>query len=97
MSIYVIAGIDLLQLLQWPAMLVTALAAWLIAAQSKRRREIGFWCFLLSNGLWMLWGWHDNAYALMFLQVVLACLNIRGVFKNEPRLDTPSDSQASAR
>ncbi|MBS1158152.1 MAG: hypothetical protein H6R15_571 [Proteobacteria bacterium] len=59
-------------------MLLTALAAWLIAAQSKRRREIGFWCFLLSNGLWMLWGWHDKAYALMFLQVVLAGLNIRG-------------------
>jgi len=92
----VIAGLDLLQLLQWPAMLVTALAAWLIAAQSKRSREIGFWSFLLSNGLWMIWGWHDNAYALMFLQVVLACLNIRGVFKNEQRLETSSDSQASA-
>lgn len=57
-----ITGIDLLELLQWPAMLVTVLAAWLIAAQSKRRREIGFWCFLLSNGLWLVWGWHDNAY-----------------------------------
>jgi hypothetical protein len=88
----VIAGIDLLQFLQWPAMLVTAVAAWLIAAQSKRLREIGFWCCLVSNGLWMIWGWHDSAYALMFLQAVLAGLNIRGVFKNEPRLDSSSDS-----
>ncbi|WP_428826805.1 hypothetical protein ACLIKD_01015 [Azonexus sp. IMCC34842] len=96
MSIYVIADIDLLQLLQWPAMLVTALAAWLIADLSKRRREIGFWCFLLSNGLWMTWGWHDNAYALISLQVILAGLNIRGLFKNEPRQHTSSDSQAAA-
>jgi hypothetical protein len=43
----------------------------------------------------MIWGWHDNAYALMFLQVVLACLNIRGVFKNEPQLDTSSNTLAS--
>lgn len=73
-----------MDLVQWPAMLATVIAAWLIAAQSKRRRKIGFWCFLLSNALWIAWGWHDHAYALIALQLALAALNIRGALKNEP-------------
>jgi hypothetical protein len=77
-------GMDYLDLLQWPAMVVTALAAWLIASQAKRRRQMGFWCFLVSNALWITWGWHDGAYALIVLQVALAALNVRGAYKNEP-------------
>jgi hypothetical protein len=73
-----------LDLLQWPAMIVTVAAAWLVASQVKRRREVGFWVFLLSNVLWIVWGWHDRAYALIALQLALAALNIRGAYKNEP-------------
>ena len=76
--------IDYLHQLQWPAMVVTVLAAWLTASQAKRKRMIGFWLFLLSNILWVIWGWHDRAYALVALQVALAILNCRGVYKNEP-------------
>ncbi len=82
---------DDLNLLQWPAMVVTIIAAWLIASQTKRRRLIGFWCFLLSNALWVVWGWHDQAYALVVLQVALAALNIRGAYKNEPAADAATD------
>jgi len=32
-----------MDLIQWPAMLATVIAAWLVAAQSKRRRQVGFW------------------------------------------------------
>jgi hypothetical protein len=59
--------LEYLDLLQWPAMLVTVIAAWLVASQAKRRREAGFWIFLLSNGLWIVWAWHDRAYALIAL------------------------------
>jgi hypothetical protein len=59
---------DYLHQLQWPAMIVTIVAAWLIASQAKRRRKVGFWCFLLSNGLWVVWGWSDRAYALVVLE-----------------------------
>lgn len=72
-----------LDLMQWPAMLATVLAAWLVASSSKTRRNVGFWIFLGSNVLWVLWGWHAGAYALIALQVALAALNIRGVFKTE--------------
>ena len=85
---------DYLDLVQWPAMAVTVLAAWLIASLHKRKRMAGFWCFLLSNVLWVIWGLHDGAYALIILQLCLAALNIRGVWKNEPhRHPSPGHSQ----
>ena len=73
-----------LDLMQWPAMLATVLAAWLVGSNAKSRRNIGFWVFLASNLLWALWGWHDGAHALIALQFALAALNIRGVTKTEP-------------
>jgi len=85
-------AMDYLHQLEWPAMIVTVLAAWLIASQSKRRREVGFWCFLLSNALWIVWGWNDHAHALVVLQIALAILNIRGAYKNEPESLGKSDA-----
>ena len=75
--------VDWIQHLQWPAMAATLLSAWLVAAQSKLQRKVGFWIFLLSNVLWVAWGWSAHAYALIILQFGLAVLNIRGVAKNE--------------
>lgn len=68
-------------LLQWPAMVVTVAAAWLVASERPGRRNAGFWVFLLSNLLWIAWGIQAQAYALMVLQVCLAALNIRGAVK----------------
>lgn len=75
---------SLIEALQWPAMAATLVAAWLVASQSKRKRSWGFWCFIASNLLWVTWGWHDHAYALIALQVGLFVLNLRGARKNEP-------------
>ena len=75
---------DWINLLQWPAMVVTVTAAWLVASQRKSKRNWGFWVFLLSNVLWIGWGLYDRAYALILLQVSLALMNIRGAVKNQP-------------
>lgn len=75
--------LPVLDLLQWPAMVITVLAAWLVGSRGKRRRSIGFWVFLASNIAWIVWGYHAHAYALMVLQVALAVMNIRGVHKND--------------
>ena len=64
-------------------MAVTVTAAWLVASRSARKRAIGFWVFIASNILWIVWGLHDHAYALVGLQFCLAAMNIRGVYKNE--------------
>ncbi len=73
-----------LDLVQWPAMAITVLAAGLAASTHKQRREIGFWVFLASNTLWIAWGWHASAWALIVLQVCLAALNVRGAVKAAP-------------
>lgn len=77
---------DYFDILQWPAMLVTVAAAWLVASRSTRKRTVGFWVFLASNVLWSVWGWHQHAYALIVLQIFLAAMNVRGVYKNDPEL-----------
>ena len=77
-------GIDLVDALQGPAMAVTLAAAWLVASNSKTKRNWGFWCFIASNVLWMAWGWHASAWALIVLQVGLFFLNLRGAKKTEP-------------
>lgn len=77
-------GIDLVDAIQWPAMAVTLFAAWLVASRSPGKRAWGFWCFILSNVLWIAWGWHAAAWALIALQVGLFFLNLRGAKKNEP-------------
>ena len=73
---------SLISLLQWPAMLVTVIASWLVASQDEGRRKIGFWVFLVSNVLWVIWGWSTEAWALVVLQFALAAMNIRGAWKN---------------
>ena len=81
---------NFLDALQWPAMAITLLSAWLVGSQSKRKRSIGFWFFIASNIMWVVWGWHDGAIALIVLQIGLLALNVRGAFKND---DSKTSSQ----
>jgi len=73
---------DLLNLVQWPAMAVTVAASWWVTSERRAKRSVGFWLFLASNVLWVAWGWHTQAHALISLQFCLAALNIRGATKN---------------
>lgn len=75
-------------MLQWPAMLSSLAAAWLVASSAERRRAVGFWVFLLSNVLWVAWGVYTAGWALVVLQLGLAAMNLRGLRKNDA--DAPS-------
>ena len=72
-----------MSLLQWPAMVVNILSVWLLTSQSKRKRHVGFWLSLVSNGLWIAWGLHVQACAVLVLQIALAAINFRGVRKTD--------------
>ncbi len=63
-------------------MVVTLLASWLVGSTQRTRRLWGFGIFILSNVLWVIWGWHTSSYALIVLQVGLFAMNIRGVRHN---------------
>lgn len=73
---------DYIDLIQWPAMAVTVISAWFIGSQRAYRRMIAFWGFILSNALWVAWGLHAEAYALVVLECVLLGMNARGFKKN---------------
>lgn len=79
-----------LDLLQWPAMVVTVAASYLVSSSHKARRNTGFWLFLVSNAMWIAWGWPAHAYALIVLQVCLAAMNIRGAMKTDPEAAEPA-------
>jgi hypothetical protein len=81
---------SLIEHLQWPAMVVTVVASWLVASNDKKRRRVGFWLFLASNALWIAWGVDDGAYALVVLQFALLVMNVRGAWK------TAKDSGAAS-
>ena len=82
-SLQRLRSVDYVDLIQWPAMIITAAAAWLVGSQRRPKRSVGFWLFLLSNLLWIVWGWYARAYALIILQVCLAAINVRGAQKND--------------
>src|SRR5690606_14282789 len=85
---------SLIDLLQWPAMLVTLIAAWLVGSRHRVRRCAGFLCFILSNVLWVIWGWHSQAWALIVLQLGLFAMNLRGTRKNAaPPLETRDEPE----
>lgn len=69
--------------LQWPAMVITVVATYFVASTIAWKRNLSFWCYLAGNGLWIAWGLHDRAIALIALQIALAILNVRGVIKTE--------------
>lgn len=73
--------------MQWPAMVITLAAAWLVASKRRGRRKAGFWLFLVSNVMWVAWAFHISAVALVLLQVGLAAMNIRGALENESAAD----------
>lgn len=66
-------------------MLVTISGAWFVASTRRERRRIGFWLYLMSNVLWVVWGVHTHAYALILLQLCLAAMNIRGERKAQTK------------
>lgn len=81
---------ELIGLIQWPAFAASLIAAWLVGSNSSRRRNYGFWVFLASNVLWIVWGLSTSAWALIALQVGLAALNLRGLFKTEEKREDPA-------
>jgi hypothetical protein len=70
-----------LDTLQWPAMAITVVASWLVGSRRTGRRNTGFATYLAGNALWIAWGWHVDAAALVVLQLFLMISNVRGLFK----------------
>jgi hypothetical protein len=58
-------------------MAATLASAWLVAAQSKNHRQVGFWVFNASNVFWITWlltaiG-HDRKREIIAIAAMEAC------------------------
>ena len=87
---------DWLDFLQWPAMVITVAASWYVASERKSKRNWGFWLFLVSNALWIVWGLSSGATALVVLQFCLTVMNIRGALKASKASKVSSAAEAAA-
>lgn len=72
----------LVDLLQWPAMAITSLAAWFMGSTRVKRRIVAFWCFTAGNAMWVIWDASHDAYGLITLEIIMALMNMRGLKKN---------------
>jgi hypothetical protein len=87
----------LIDFLQWPAMAVTLCAAFLVGARHARRRIFGFYTFIVSNVLWIVWGLQDEAWALIALQAGLCAMNVRGIIRNHKEAEAESKQEAQGK
>jgi len=74
---------DWFALLEWPAMLVSLAAAWWMGSRKAGKRVLAFALLIVGNLMWIAWGWGEQAWGLIALNVGLMALNIRGIVKNE--------------
>ena len=69
--------------LEWPAMAVSLVSAWWMGSKKTEKRIFAFCLLIAGNLMWIAWGWDDEAWALIALNVGLMALNVRGIIKNE--------------
>ena len=74
---------DYLAYLEWPAMAITLAAAWWMGSTKPQKRIVAFGMLIVGNLMWIGWGWGDEAWALIALNLGLLALNIRAIMKNE--------------
>lgn len=68
-----------LSYLDWPAMITALAGSWLVGSQTVTSRWRGFALYLVSNGLWAVWGVYNHAWALLIMQVFFTVTSIRGL------------------
>ena len=74
---------EFIALLDWPAMAISLFAAWVMASRKPEKRVWAFGMYIAGNVMWIAWGWGEEAWALIVLNLALMALNVRGIYKNE--------------
>lgn len=72
----------MLDLLQWPALVLSLTGAWFVSGATAHMRIIGFALFLGSNVLWLLWAGGASAWAVVIANLFYLFTSIRGIAAN---------------
>jgi hypothetical protein len=75
----------MIDLLQWPGMVLGLLGAVLVASGQARVRRAGFAVWLVSNGCWIVWALHAQAWGLLGMQVFFSVTSVMGWWNNRER------------
>ena len=81
---------DFFSMLQWPAMAISLASAYWMGSTKAKKRIVAFIMLIVGNLMWIAWGWGEQAWALIALNVGLMALNVRAIFKNEEELKQTS-------
>jgi hypothetical protein len=54
---------DLLALLEWPAMAISLAAAWWMGSRKPGKRIVAFCMLIVGKLKWIAWGWGEDARA----------------------------------
>jgi hypothetical protein len=71
--------------LQWPALVFALAGAWLTGDADATHRVIGFILYILSDVLWIWWGWkmkQPRPWGFILMYIVFTFLSSRGLFNN---------------
>jgi hypothetical protein len=69
-------------LIQWTGALVALVGSFLVGCGDPRERFWGFWLFLFSNVLWILWARRHAAWGLLVMQLAFCVTSVRGIIGN---------------
>jgi hypothetical protein len=69
-------------LLQWPALVLSIIGAWLVGGSRANQRFAGFLLFLASNVLWAAWGLGIGAWGVAITQAFFTWTSLRGIRTN---------------
>lgn len=72
----------LIDFLQWPALVLSIVGAWLVGGRRSNQRLAGFVLFLISNALWSAWGIGSDAWGLVITQAFFTWTSLRGIRTN---------------
>lgn len=72
----------MIDLLQWPAVVLSIIGAWLVGGSRPQQRLAGFLLFLASNVLWAAWGLGIAAWGVVITQAFFTWTSLRGIRTN---------------
>lgn len=84
-------GIQAVSILQWVGCGLAVIGSFLIALRGKRP-DVGFWLYLISNIVWIVYGDLTHAPGLITMQVVFLLTNALGIYRWSDRCESPARS-----
>ena len=72
----------MLQVVEWIAVTLAFAGAGLVTSLGRRKRMVGFVCYLAANALWIGWAMYMGVFSQITMYAGFSALAIIGVWRN---------------